>query len=64
MGEHKLQLAIPKTQIIFLTRRSVPAITDITIDDGENPHTILTKSFVEFCLIKQAELSETIPKVV
>ena len=48
MGEHGLQLAIPKTEIVLLTRRRVSTNIDVNVDDGVNPHTIQTKTSVKY----------------
>ena len=48
MGEHMFQLAILKIEIVMLTCRRVPTIIDINIDDGGNPHAILTKLYVKY----------------
>ena len=48
MGKHGLQLAIPKTEIVFLTLQRVPIIININIDDGGKSHTILTKPYMKY----------------
>ena len=48
MGEHGLQLAIPKTEIVLLTRRRVSTDIVINLDDGGNPHTIQAKTSVKY----------------
>ena len=48
MGEHGLQLAIPKTEIILLTRRRVSTEIDVIVDDGGNPHAIQAKTAVKY----------------
>ena len=40
MGEHGLQLAIPKTEIVLLTRRRVSTNIDVIVVNGGYPHTI------------------------
>ena len=47
MGEHGLQLAIPKTEIVLLTRRRVSTDIDVIVDDSGNPHTIRTRTAVK-----------------
>ena len=48
MEEHGLQLAIPKTEIVLLTRRRIPTAIDIQFDDRGSPHTIQTKTSVKY----------------
>ena len=48
MDEHGLQLAIPKTEIVLLTRRRVSTDIDVNVDDSGNPHTIRTKTAVQY----------------
>ena len=48
MGEHGLQLAIPKTEIVLLTRRRVSTEINVIVDDGGNPLTIRTKTAVKY----------------
>ena len=38
VGEDGLQLAIPKTEIVLLTRRRVSTDIDVNVDDGGNPN--------------------------
>ena len=48
MGEHGLQLAIPETEIVLLTRRRVSTDIEVNVDDGGNPHTIRDKTVVKY----------------
>ena len=48
MGKHGLQLAIPKTEIVLLTRQRVSTDFDVNVDDGGNPHTIQAKISVKY----------------
>ena len=47
-GRDGLQLAIPKTEIVLLTRRRVSTDIEVNVDDGGNPHTIRTKTAVKY----------------
>ena len=44
MGVHGLQLAIPKMEIVLLTRRRVSTDIEVNVDDGGNPHTIQSQN--------------------
>ena len=48
VGEHGLRLAIPKTEIVLLTRRRVSTVIDVIVDDGGNSYTIRTRTAVKY----------------
>ena len=48
MGEHGLQLAIPKTEIALLTHQKVSTDIDVNMDIGGNLHTIRAKTSVKY----------------
>ena len=48
MGEHGLPLAIPKTEIVLLTRRRISTDIEEKVEDGGNPHTIRAKTAVKY----------------
>lgn len=48
MSDHGLRLAVPKTEIVLLTRRRVDTIFDVSFDDGGNPLMIQTKPSVKY----------------
>ena len=65
IGEHGLKLAIPKTEIVLLTRRRVPTDIVLILDDGGDPHTIRAKTSVKYLgvlLDKKLTFGEHIPR--